>query len=217
MIFSAVRKIFAPAGRGSVMVIGALLLGSATIRILSSATGVLAQDSQLPTAPMPAASEKTKSADEVNTTPQTADFTQISKRSRSEMNSLIKALSEREAQVAVREKQLGMRMRALTIADMEIEKRLKDLSETEQSLRATLSLADEASEKDLLRLTALYENMKPKDAATLFEEMDPSFAAGFLGRMRPDVAAQVMAGLSPPTAYSISVILAGRNAEVPKT
>ena len=62
----------------------------------------------------------------------------------------------------------------------------------------------------------IHENMKPKDAAALFEEMAPEFAAGFLGRMRPDAAGAVMAGLDPKTAYTISVLLAGRNADVPK-
>jgi hypothetical protein len=46
--------------------------------------------------------------------------------------------------------------------------------------------------------------------------MDPEFAAGFLGRMRPDAAGAVMAGLSAEKAYAVSVILAGRNAGVPK-
>ena len=49
------------------------------------------------------------------------------------------------------------------------------------------------------------------------EEMEPSFAAGFLARMRSDVAAGIMAGLKPETAYTISVILAGRNAKAPKS
>lgn len=46
--------------------------------------------------------------------------------------------------------------------------------------------------------------------------MDPGFAAGFLGRMRPEAAAGIMTGLSPETAYTISVVLAGRNADVPR-
>ena len=46
--------------------------------------------------------------------------------------------------------------------------------------------------------------------------MEPSFAAGFLGRMRADVAAAILAGLEPDLAYSISVELAGRNADVPR-
>jgi flagellar motility protein MotE (MotC chaperone) len=55
--------------------------------------------------------------------------------------------------------------------------------------------------------------MKPKDASLLFERMSPDFAAGFLGRMRPDAAAAIMSGLPPELGYSISVLLAGRNAD----
>ena len=85
----------------------------------------------------------------------------------------------------------------------------------EAKLASTLALADNAAENDLARMTSVYENMKPKEAAALFEEMSPDFAAGFLGRMRPDAAAAIMAGLSAPTAYTVSVVLAGRNASAP--
>lgn len=215
MILSSVKQMFAPAGRGSVIVITALLLSSASVRLMTSANGALAQSGQLPTAPMPSAVTPNTSESGKHTPPETTIHSQLA--DRGEISGLISALTERETQVVAREKQLKMRMRALSVADAEIQKRLKSLMKTEEALRATLSLADEASEKDLLRLTSVYENMKPKDAATLFEEMEPNFAAGFLGRMRPDIAAQVMAGLSPQIAYSISVILAGRNASVPKT
>ncbi|MEZ5673973.1 MAG: hypothetical protein R3D81_01625 [Thalassovita sp.] len=79
-----------------------------------------------------------------------------------------------------------------------------------------MAVADQAAERDIGTLVAVYENMKPKDAAPLFEEMDPNFAAGFLSRMKPEAAAGIMAGLSPNVAYTISVVLAGRNAEAPK-
>lgn len=215
MILPAIRRMVGPAGRGSVMIIALLLISSATLRLATSATGAFAQESQLPNAPMPAS--KAPEPDEEDIAKPEASKTFANLDNRTEMSNLIRALSEREKQVAAREKQLEMRMRALSIADEEIEKRLQSLTETENSLRATLSIADEASEKDIVRLTSVYESMKPKDAAALFEEMEPNFAAGFLGRMRPDSAAQIMAGLSPQAAYSVSVILAGRNANVPKT
>ena len=79
-----------------------------------------------------------------------------------------------------------------------------------------MATADKAAENDIGRLTAVYENMKPDQAAALFRLMEPSFAAGFLGRMRPDSAAAILAGLEPDLAYSISVVLAGRNADVPR-
>ena len=107
-------------------------------------------------------------------------------------------------------------MRALEIADAAIEAKLAALVAAEERLSTTLAMAEGASEGDLAQLTSLYEKMKPKDAAALFEELDPQFAAGFLSRMRPEIAAGVMAGLSPKAAYTISVVLAGRNAMVPK-
>jgi len=58
--------------------------------------------------------------------------------------------------------------------------------------------------------------MAPKDAAALFEKMPPQFAAGFLGMMDPIAASKIMAGLTPETAYSFSVVIAGRNALTPK-
>jgi len=211
------KRIFAPAGRGSVLIIATLLLSSAAIRLLTGASGAFAQDSQLPTAQMSAA--KTGAAEtETNDKSKDEQRTKTAFRtSNSEISGLIKAIQEREIQVAKREKQLEIRLRALTVADDEIEKRIIKLTETEETLRTTLSLADKASEKDIERLVSVYENMKSKDAAALFEQMEPSFSAGFLGSMRPDIAAEILAGLSPQIAYSISVILAGRNAAVPKS
>jgi flagellar motility protein MotE (MotC chaperone) len=57
--------------------------------------------------------------------------------------------------------------------------------------------------------------MKPADAAALFQAMAPEFAAGFLGRMQPASAAAVISGMPTDQAYSISVLIAGRNALAP--
>lgn len=129
---------------------------------------------------------------------------------------LVAALKAREDRVAVRESALADRMAALALAEQAIATRLEELRTAEAALAATLSRADGAAEADLAKLTAVYESMKPKDAAALFEAMKPEFAAGFLGRMRPEAAAAVMSGMSSEAAYSVSVLLAGRNALVPK-
>lgn len=124
-------------------------------------------------------------------------------------------LREREEKVAAREAALEDRMQALAVAEEQVTTNLAKLEEVEASLKATMAMASTAAEDDLSRLTTVYENMKPKDAAPLFAAMDPQFAAGFLGRMRADAAAAIMAGLDPDAAYTISVLLAGRNARVP--
>ena len=192
--------------KGSMLLIVGLLCGSAMLRILSGASIALANSEIVPR-PLPEIAQvDSKTIDMPDSAP-----------SRSEMSSLLRALIEREDRVEQRETHLDVREKALAVARTEIERRLQVLEDTEAQLRATLSRADSAAEDDVARLTAVYESMKPKDAAALFEEMEPEFAAGFLARMRPDVAASVMAGLKPQTAYTISVLLAGRNARAPKT
>ncbi|OYX41660.1 MAG: hypothetical protein B7Z02_15100 [Rhodobacterales bacterium 32-67-9] len=129
---------------------------------------------------------------------------------------MLEDLRAREARLAAREAQVEDRSQALTLAKTEIDEKLAALVAAEDKLAATLALADQAADQDVARLVAVYEKMKPKEAAPLFAEMDPDFAAGFLARMRPDTAAAVMAGLDPKAAYTISVLLAGRNANAPK-
>lgn len=128
---------------------------------------------------------------------------------------VLSALQIRENTLAEREMALADREKALELVETQVRKNLVALEAAEASLEATMTVAATAAEDDLTRLTTVYENMKAKEAAPLFAAMDPQFAAGFLARMRPDSAAAILAGLDPASAYSISVILAGRNAEVP--
>lgn len=129
---------------------------------------------------------------------------------------VIAALTAREARLTAAELQFADRMQALRVAETEIDTKLAELRAAEESLARTLALADSAAEDDVARLTAVYENMKPDQAAALFQQMDPAFAAGFLARMRPDAAAGILSGLPPETAYTISALLAGRNANAPR-
>jgi flagellar motility protein MotE (MotC chaperone) len=125
------------------------------------------------------------------------------------------ALTVREGAVAAKEAALNDRMAALALAETAVRQRLADLQTAEADLSATLAIADQAAEKDIVKLTAVYETMKPKDAAALFTAMDPEFAAGFLTRMQPGAAGAILAGMAPDAAYGISVLMAGRNAGAP--
>lgn len=132
-----------------------------------------------------------------------------------EIAALLGALQAREAAVGAREAAVGDELVALQRARDEIAREMEALRAAEAQLEETLALADGAAESDLARLTRMYEVMKPKEAAALFSEMDPIFAAGFLGRMQPERAAAVLAGMEPKAAYTLSIILAGRNGSVP--
>ncbi len=183
-------------GRGTLMTISALLIGSAVIRIGGDANQAFAK--------VPNATEVEKPT-HTNAECKTPD----------DFQPMLDAFRQREARLSSQELALEDRMQALKVANREIERKLAELTKAEEALRETIALADTAAESDLDRLTRVYENMKPKQAAALFEEMDPNFAAGFIGRMRPEAAAAVMAGLSPEAAHAFSVVLAGRNTNVP--
>lgn len=177
--------------RGALFVLSVFLVGSAGLRV-SETYGTAAafeSDPQVPEVPAPAPAP--------------------------EFERIIAALSEREDRIANQEAVLDTREAALALAEQRIDEKLIELENAEAELRATIALAETASENDLSQLTSVYENMAAEEAAALFSQMTPDFAAGFLARMRPDLAAAIMAGLDPNTAYEFSVILAGRNAKVP--
>lgn len=117
----------------------------------------------------------------------------------------------------LRETRLDARAEALAEVEARVAAQLAALEATETRLESLLALSDTAAEDDLSRLTQVYETMDPADAAALFAQMDPGFAAGFLARMQADAAAGVLAELDPAVAYSISVLIATRNALAPRT
>lgn len=183
------------AGRGALLVIAVLFLCSGAMRLVESVGAALAENAKTHTGP--------------------ADVT-LPAECPAPPAALAAALSEREGRLRTREAALLDRESALALADQAVTQRLAALEAAEQELRKTLALADGAAEADITRLVAVYETMKPKDAARLFDRMEADFAAGFLGRMRPDAAAAVLAGMQPDQAYAVSATLAGRNALVPK-
>ncbi len=184
--------------RGALVVVATLFISSGLLRIGLEAGHAFARESvdELPAAHMA----------NVKGTCETPE----------DLRETLELFRDREARIAKREAQIADRIQALAVADKEIEARLAELVQAESDLRKLLVLADEAAEGDLARLTSVYEAMKPKDAAALFEEMAPEFASGFLSRMKPEAAAGIMSGLSPQVAYTLSAVMAGRNANAPK-
>ena len=78
------------------------------------------------------------------------------------------ALQDRAARLDLRETALRDRLQALRITDREVTQKIAALEDAETELRQTLSIAETAAEDDITRLTAVYERMKPKQAAALF-------------------------------------------------
>jgi len=129
--------------------------------------------------------------------------------------SLLAAIKERQDQLTNKEVAISERLQILNAVEARVAQDLEVLRAAEAQLASTLAIADSAAEKDLARLTEVYERMKPKNAALVFETMEMSFAAGFLSRMKPEFAAGILSEMPAEMAYSVSVVMAGRNARAP--
>lgn len=127
------------------------------------------------------------------------------------LDPLIAEIEQRKAELSAREAAVTQREALASELMQNITAQLDELAEAEARLERLLSVARTASETDISQLVSVYEAMKPKDSARVFSEMTPDFAAGFLARMQPEIAARVISELDPEKAYSISVVLAGRN------
>jgi len=128
---------------------------------------------------------------------------------------MLAAIREREGELDAEEKRLADRRQTLNVAETKLKEQLAAFETAQKNLERTLAMADQAAEKDIARMTTVYENMKPAEAARIIERMDVKFAAGLVARMRPELAAQVLAGMNEDTAYAVTLTIASRNAGVP--
>lgn len=128
---------------------------------------------------------------------------------------LMKALREREAELNAEEARLADRAQTLNVAEAKLAEQLAAYDKAQKQLQETLASADKAAEKDIDKMTTVYENMKPADAARILDRMDVAFAAGLMARMRPEIAAQVLSAMNADSAYAITLTVASRNSKVP--
>ncbi len=191
------------AGRGVLILIALMFSASAAVRFGAGPGPVLAQE----LAALRADDGKLPARESAAAGPACTDPPEI--------EALLGELARQQGFLDQRQAELASLEQSLKFAEEQIARRLGELKAAEAELSRLLSVSETAAEEDLARLTAVYENMKPKQAALLFEQMAPEFAAGFMGRMRADAAALIMAELPAEAAYAISVILAGRNARAP--
>ena len=148
-------------------------------------------------------------ASQNNVVPETHADTDIT--DMAELDLMLDTIREREASLNSEDERISARLEILNSVEVEFERKRQELEDAEKKLAATLAQTDDAVLRDIAQLTAVYENMKPKNAAVIFDEMDPNFSAGFLIRMNPQAAADILSSMETNTAYEVSVIMANRN------
>lgn len=179
---------------GGVGLIVLCFLGSAALRLTESGAAIAQEIGEL-TSGAPETSEAAPSDDAPD--------------------ALLTAIRDREAQLEAEERRIADRAQTLNVAETKLAEQLAAFEAARAKLEETLAQADSAAENDIARMTTVYENMKPAEAARIIERMEVRFAAGLMARMRPEIAAQVLAGMEADAAYAVTLTIASRNAAVP--
>ena len=169
-------------------------LGSAALRVTESGAAIAEEIGEL-----------------TSGTPDSAEVAPVS----DSPDALLAAIRDREAQLEAEERRIANRAQTLNVAETKLAEQLDAFEAARARLEETLTQADSAAEDDIARMTTVYENMKPAEAARIIERMEVRFAAGLMARMRPEIAAQVLAGMEADAAYAVTLTIASRNAAVP--
>ncbi|OWU83206.1 hypothetical protein ATO6_20430 [Oceanicola sp. 22II-s10i] len=117
---------------------------------------------------------------------------------------------ERDLLIDQREK-LAQRAAELDLAAETLNQERAQLAELKGEVESLLEKVRQAQTADVDRLVALYQNMKPKDAANIMNDLDIEVTVMVLGTMDERSAAPILASLNPVRARAVSQIILERS------
>jgi flagellar motility protein MotE (MotC chaperone) len=122
----------------------------------------------------------------------------------------LQQLAARHQELRKWEADLALRENLLKATEGRVEQKIGELSALKGTVEALLRKYDEEQEQKLKSLVAIYEKMKPKDAAAIFEEMDLDLLVDVLRRMKETKSAPIIAAMEPKKAEALTTALATR-------
>lgn len=128
---------------------------------------------------------------------------------RSELR-LLQELSERRQTLNDRERGLDQRAALLDAAETRFEEKLTELTALRDQISSLLEQHSEQQEAQLANLVAIYESMKPKDAARIFDDLDMDVLLDVVVRMKQVRSAAILAEMQPSRAKDVTLQLADR-------
>lgn len=105
---------------------------------------------------------------------------------------------------------LDRRKRDLAAAEQQITARLVALKKARAALGEARAGQDAGRTEGIDRLIAVYDAMKPAEAATILAALPPDFAAEILTRVQPDAGARIIAQIDPGQAAILTAHMGAR-------
>ncbi len=123
---------------------------------------------------------------------------------------LLQELAKRRKELDERERRLVEREALLKAAEQRLIEKQKELNAARAELEKLLKKRDAQQQARVRQLVAIYENMKPKDAAKIFNELEMPVLLGVVENMKERKVAPVIAAMDTKKARELTRELAAQ-------
>jgi flagellar motility protein MotE (MotC chaperone) len=128
---------------------------------------------------------------------------------------VLERLQTRRQELDTRNRELEMRENLLKAAEKRLEAKVAELKSTESRVNTAMGTRDKVGAERFKSIVAMYENMKPKDAARIFDRLDMKILIDVSTEMNPRKMSEIMAQMQPDAAERLTVELANRASAQP--
>lgn len=128
---------------------------------------------------------------------------------------LLQELAERRNVLESRERELEEREALLKAAEQRLVEKQTELNTTKAEIVSLLKEQDKQEQAKTKQLVAIYENMKPKDAANIFNDLEMPVLLQVVKNMKERKVAPVIASMSTEKARALTKELADQQ-KLPK-
>jgi len=123
---------------------------------------------------------------------------------------VLERLRDRNEELDARGRELDMRENLLKAAEKRLEAKVNELKDAEARVNTAIGNRDKAEAQRFSGIVAMYENMKPKDAARIFDRLDLNILVDVSTKINPRKMSDILAQMSPDAAERLTVELANR-------
>jgi flagellar motility protein MotE (MotC chaperone) len=129
---------------------------------------------------------------------------------------VLERLQDRRQELDSRTRDIEMRENLLKAAEKRVEAKVAELKEVEARVNAAIGLRDKAEVDRFKSIVAMYESMKPKDAARIFDRLELKILVDVATQLKPAKMSEIMAAMTAESAEKLTVELANRASATPK-
>jgi len=128
---------------------------------------------------------------------------------------LAEELRDRALRIERYMESIDTRKAALEQAETTLRQRLAELGSQRSSITARRDGSTQAVREDIEQLIAVYDQMKPDEAAAILTNLPADFAAEILIRVRPETGARIIAAVEPRQAALLTAQMGARSVRNP--